>query len=75
MSQQLLKMLNQNNVEVNKVIKDREKLIDALLVKMLKHAHSSGNKAITFTELYNGIVTNSFLKNFNFSQTIIKERL
>jgi len=75
MSMQLVKLLNQNSIEVNKVIKDREKLIDALLVKMLKHAHSTGNKSITFSELYNGIITHHFLKNFNFSQTVIKERL
>ena len=48
MSQQLAKNLNQNNVEVNKIIKDREKLVDALLVKFLKHAHSTGNNRITF---------------------------
>lgn len=75
MSAQLAKALNQNNMEINKVIKDREKLVDALLVKFLKHAHSTGNNRITFLELYEGVRNNPYLSNFNFTQTAVKERL
>jgi hypothetical protein len=72
MSVQLAKTLNQNNVEINKVLKDREKLVDALLVKFMKHAHSTGNNRITFMELYEGIRSNPYLSNFNFTQTAVK---
>lgn len=72
MSAQLTKQLNQNSVEINKVVKDRERLIDALLVKVLKHAHSIGSNRVTFAELYMAINTNPYLSNFNFSQTVVK---
>lgn len=75
MSPQLAKTVNMANVEINRVLKDREKLVDALLVKLLKHSHSTGSNSITFAELYEGIKTNVYLVNFNFTQTAVKERI
>lgn len=75
MSPQLMKTVSMANVEINRVLKDREKLVDALLVKLLKHSHSTGSNSITFTDLYEGIKANPYLVNFNFSQTSVKERI
>ena len=49
--------------------------MDAVLVKLLKHAHATGNNRITFAELYEGVTSHHFLSNFNFSQGMVKKRL
>ena len=50
-------------------------MIDAMLVKLLKHANSTKGNSITFQELYEGVCGNSFLKSLNLSQNIVKQRL
>lgn len=74
-SQGLVKLFNQGTIEEGRILKDREKLIDAILVKLLKHAHATGNNSITFSELYEGITSHAFLGSFNFSQGVVKKRL
>jgi hypothetical protein len=75
MSAQLTKTVGLAQVEINRVLKDREKLVDALLVKLLKHSHSTGSNSLTFGELYEGVKANPYLLSFNFSQTAVKERI
>ena len=56
-------------------MKEREKLIDAMLVKLLKHAHATSGNKISFQELYEGVCSHNFLKSLNISQNIVKQRL
>lgn len=53
-------------------MKEREKLIEAALVKVMKHTHSSGGNSITFLELYKAIQTHNYLKTFEFSESTVK---
>ena len=48
-SQALVKLFNQGTIEQTRILKDRERLIDAILVKLLKHSHATGNNSITFS--------------------------
>jgi hypothetical protein len=50
-------------------------LIEAVLVKLLKHSHSTSNNSVTFSELFKGIREHAFLGNFNFSEAVVKQRL
>jgi len=43
-----MKIFHQSSVEQSKIMKEREKLIEAVLVKLLKHSHSANNNNITF---------------------------
>ena len=66
-SSEMQKAMHKSSVEQNKIIKEREKLIEAVLVKLLKHSHSIGENRITFQESYKGIQEHQHLKNFKFS--------
>lgn len=71
----LMKLFKENNIDESKIIKEREKLIDAMLVKLLKHANSTKGNCITFVELFEGIKSNSFLANLDIPQSVVKQRL
>ena len=70
-----MKLFKENNIDESKIIKEREKLIDAMLVKLLKHANSTKGNCITFVELFEGIKSNSFLANLDIPQSVVKQRL
>lgn len=44
----MAKNLQQSSIEKNKIMKDREKLIEAVLVKVLKHSHATKDNSVTF---------------------------
>lgn len=44
----MMRQAQQNSIDEGKIIKEREKLIDAMLVKLLKHANSTKGNSITF---------------------------
>lgn len=44
----MMRQAQQNSIDEGKIIKEREKLIDAMLVKLLKHANSTRGNSITF---------------------------
>ena len=74
-SGEMQKAMHKSSVEQTKIVKEREKLIEAVLVKLLKHSHSIGENRITFQELYKGIQEHQHLKNFKFSEGTVKQRL
>ena len=47
-SPEMQKSFHQSNLEKNKIMKEREKLVEAALVKVMKHTHATGNNCITF---------------------------
>ena len=44
----MAKNLQQSSIEKNKIMKEREKLIEAVLVKVLKHSHATKDNSVTF---------------------------
>ena len=71
----LIKLFKESTIDESKILKEREKLIDAMLVKLLKHAHSTTGNSISFKELYEGVCSNNFLKSLNLSQNTVKLHL
>lgn len=56
-------------------MKERERVIEAVLVKLLKHSHSTGNNRISLENLVKGVREYQHLKNFDISESTIKQRL
>ena len=69
------KAMHQTSVEQGKIMKEREKVVEAVLVKLLKHSHSTGANKMTLQQLYKGITEHPHLRNFNFSEGVVKQRL
>lgn len=44
----LMKAFKDSNLDEAKILKEREKLIDAMLVKLLKHSNATKNNRISF---------------------------
>jgi hypothetical protein len=74
-SQEMSKNLQQSSIEKGKIMKDREKLIEAILVKVLKHAHATKDNSVSFSELYQAIKEHPVLGGFNFSEGTVKQKL
>lgn len=74
-SPEMHRAMHQTSVEHGKIQKEREKVVEAVLVKLLKHSHSTGSNHLTFKELYKGIREHQHLRNFEFSEAVIKQRL
>jgi len=67
--------MHESTVEQNKILKEREKVVEAVIVKLLKHSHSTGGNMMTYEGIVKGVRDYEHLKNFDISEGIIKLRI
>jgi uncharacterized protein YaaN involved in tellurite resistance len=71
----MYRAMHETTVEYNKIMKEREKIVEAVLVKLLKHSHSMGNNKMTLEQLVKGVREYDHLKNLEISLAMIKQRI